>query len=95
LLAFLRFYPSPADRFPEGWTITARLRDFSGKEVATSPASASLSSDGAPGIAILYTFDLSKVQAREGRYTAELEFAHSGQKQPLRFSGQFVIRKEE
>ena len=97
LSAFLRFYPSPDDPFPEGWTITARLRDSSGKVVAASPVSAPWpSSDSAPGIAILHTFDLAKVPAREGRYTAELEFAHSGQKQPLRFTGQFVIvRKEE
>lgn len=96
LTAFLRFYPSPDDQLPRGWTITAFLRDSSGKVVLKSPVSASpLSNDGAPGVAILHTFDLSKVPAQEGSYTAELEFAHSAQKHPLRFSGQFVVRKEE
>jgi VWFA-related protein len=95
LSVFLRFYPSPDDRFPEGWAISALLLDSNGKVAAKSPVTVPSSNDGAPGFPIAFTFDLSKVTPHEGRYTAEVEFAHSGQKQPLRFSGQFVIGREE
>jgi hypothetical protein len=94
LSVFLRFYPSPDDRFPEGWTISALLCDSNGKVVAKDPVTVPSSNDGAPGVPIVYTFDLAKVPTHEGRYTAEMEFAYPGQKQLLRFSGQFVIGRE-
>ena len=96
LSVFVRFYPEPDSHSPDGWKISAILRDSAGKLVANnSVAHSSISTAGASGIPVFYTFDLSKFPMRDGRYSVELEFAHPDRKRPLRFSGQFNVHTME
>jgi hypothetical protein len=95
LILFARFYPANDDRFPEGWTISAIIRNSAGKAIVEAPvANVSHLVDGIPGIPVAYTFDLSKYSLRDGRYSAELEFKTDAQKQHLQAAGHFVIQAQ-
>jgi hypothetical protein len=89
---FVRFYPKPEDHFPEGWKASASLRDSAGNAIISdAPADILSSKPGTSGIPVLYTVDLSKLQLRDGKYSAELKFISDERKQPLRASGWFII----
>jgi len=92
LSIFVRFYPKSEDHFPEGWKISASLRDSAGKLVIRdAPADILRPTPGMSGIPILYTADLSKLRLGDGKYSAELEFVSGEHKQPLRVGGLFII----
>jgi VWFA-related protein len=96
LSVFVRFYPKPEDHFPERWKVSANLRDSAGKPVISDAHVDIIKpTAGSSGIPILYAVDLSKLQLREGMYSAELEFSSVERKQALRVSGQFIIDTTE
>jgi VWFA-related protein len=93
---FVRFYPKPEDHFPESWKVSASLRDSAGNAlISGAPADILMPTPGTSGIPVLYTVDLSKLQLRDGKYSAELEFASEEHKQPLRVGGWFIIDSAE
>jgi len=96
LSIFVRFYPEQNDHFPQGWRISAILRDSAGKVLANnSVADSSISTPGVPGIPVFYSFDLSQFPMRDGRYSAELEFARPDRKQPLQVRASFIVHTVE
>jgi VWFA-related protein len=88
LSVFVRFYPTSEDH----WKVSASLRDSAGNLVIRdAPANVLSPTPGISGIPILYTFNLSKLRLRDGKYSAELEFVSDEHKQPLRVGGLFII----
>jgi hypothetical protein len=92
LSVFARFYPKSGNHFPEGWKVSANLRDSAGNVVVRdAPADVLKPTPGIAGIPILCAVDLSKLRLRDGKYSVQLEFVSREHKQPLRVGGLFII----